>query len=52
MKPMLALGSLRAGHHSYLRRDLKVSFSPWDGEPLWFLGTDSFLGCDYLINSV
>lgn len=28
------------------------SFSPWDGEPLWFLGTDSFLGCVYLINSV
>lgn len=35
-----------------LETRLESSLSPWDGEPLWFLGTGSFLGCVYLMNSV
>lgn len=40
------------GTPQLLETGLESFLPPWDGEPLWFLGTDSFLGCVYLIHSV
>lgn len=43
MKPTPVLGSLRAEHHSYLRRDLKVPFPPGMESRSGFLAPILFL---------